>query len=135
MTDRKRILLVEDHYRLAYEWKQALEETGLYQVDIALTSVEASPYFEKYDHDAYLLDMYHEESGVFYKDGGLHLLHKIYRKYGPLAKDKLIIMVTGFHRAPMSMDIQSVVESMGVKHFLRKPIDIDTIIQLLRKES
>lgn len=131
---KKRILIVEDHYALAWEWKEVLEEQGEFEVDLALTAPEALPYLDRYRYDAFLLDLYHEVDGVFYGDGGLKLISSINKQYGPLATDKLVITVTGFHKAPSEFDAGSIVRSMGVRHFLRKPIDIDDIIDLINKE-
>ena len=128
----KNILIVEDDYQLALEWKKELE-TKAYHAEIVTNANDAKLLLHN-DYDCFIVDLFHVRNNEFLPDGGIRCIAQI-RKYDRSHKNKspLIITVTGYYRDGEDCKISTadVTATLGANYTLKKPIDFPKILQLI----
>ncbi|HIE43947.1 MAG TPA: sigma-54-dependent Fis family transcriptional regulator [Candidatus Omnitrophica bacterium] len=115
---RKKILIVEDEVRQAKLWMAKLEEEG-YTVDLAGDGKEACTKMINEDYHLVLTDM------RMPRMDGLELLDWVRERDRNLP----VIMITAY------ADVDSAVRAMkrGARDYVRKPIDLEELTQIVEK--
>ena len=128
-----KILIVEDDYRLASEWQDALMEKG-YRVDTVSSSDEATLLLRN-NYDVFVIDLFHFRDNKFFPDGGIKCISSI-RKYSTKYKIKSkIIVVTGYYRGETASTISTarVTRNLGADYALEKPLKLEKIITIIEE--
>lgn len=126
----KRILIVEDDTILAQEWKEEIEQSTSYQVDVVSNSIAATPLLESKMYDGFILDLFYERDGTFEPIGGIRLI-PIIKKLKATPQSPLIIAVTGHYYDDARVSTGDVLQTLGVEHILQKPVDIRELMDLI----
>ncbi len=115
MSQRFKLLIVDDEERFCQILKMELEETALYSVEIALDGIEAINKIQQTLYDLVLLDI------RLPRVSGQEVL-KFLREYSPTTP---VIVITG------NSDIPTAIESMkmGAYDFISKPYDIEQLLK------
>lgn len=130
MMHKLKILVLEDDYRLLAEWKQALEEAG-HEVSTAHNTTTALAQRDQ-AFDCFIVDLFHVQDDEFLPDGGIKIISQIKREF-PLAKDPLIIAVTGyFSKRTDTMSTDEVLSSLGAAVTFEKPVNPSTFLNYIQ---
>ncbi len=128
----KNILIVEDDYQLALEWKKELE-TKAYHADIVTNANDANLLLQN-NYDCFIIDLFHVRNNEFLPDGGIRCIAQI-RKHDISHDNKasLIITVTGYYRDGENCKISTadITATLGANHTLKKPVGFQKILQLI----
>lgn len=124
-----RILLIEDDYILADEWINALHKTGQYHVTYAQSASEAEQNVDFKSIDVFIVDLFYKKGKYLVRnEGGISLLSPI-RRTNLNAK---IIVVTGMHLDHGSgLTTEDIVKNLGANHYLKKPFEIEALIDAI----
>jgi len=128
MSDTFDILIIEDDLPLAYGWKKSLEEAG-YKVHHIDSAMDAPPLLVN-DYDCFLIDLFHFEDKIITGQGGIGLISTLHKRRNFSQKKQLLISVSGHYvdRENFYVPTEQLVISLGADLFLKKPVDIETII-------
>ncbi|MFK7810592.1 MAG: response regulator [Saprospiraceae bacterium] len=127
----QKILLVEDDYRLAMEWKNQLINKG-FDVDNASNSEEALLLLEN-NYDCFIIDLFNVKHGEFLPNGGIKAIAAI-RRYGDsYGKPSTIIAITGYYRhgGDCVLSTGEIVKNLGADYAFEKPIELSKIIAVI----
>ena len=127
-----KILVVEDDYQLAFDWKKALDEYG-YHVDTVSNAADARRIFSN-NYDCYIIDLFHVENDQILPDGGISLLSEIKKNETIQDKPSLVIAITGFYRegSSTSVSTQQIVKNLGASLLLKKPVKPDKFHEVIK---
>jgi DNA-binding NtrC family response regulator len=119
MPQRYKILIVDDEAALTTLLKEALQESGPYEVDLAFDGAEAINLIQKLLYDVVLLDM------KMPRVDGTEVL-KFIQEHSPSCQ---VIILSQF--ADLKMAVEST--KLGAYEVLGKPYDIDQIEQTIQR--
>lgn len=119
MPQRYKILIVDDEASLTTLLKEALQELGPYEVDLAFDGVEAINLIQKILYDVVVLDM------KMPRVDGTEVL-KFIQEHSPSSQ---VIILSQF--ADLKMAVEST--KLGAYEVLSKPYDIDQIEQTIQR--
>ena len=127
----RKILIVEDDYRMATEWHATLRENG-YDVD-SVTNAEDAILLLNKNYDCFILDLFHVRNNKFLPDGGIKCIVQIRKHELSLEKRSLIIAVTGYFRPEKDSQIstEKIISNIGGDHTLEKPFDVSKLLDLV----
>lgn len=127
-----KILIVEDDYQLAYNWKQALDEYGYY-VDAVSNATDARRTFSN-NYDCYIIDLFHVENNQILPEGGISLLSEIKKNQIIGESPPLVIAITGYYHegSSTSVSTQQIVKNLGASLLLKKPVKPDTFHEVIK---
>ena len=119
MSQRYKIIIVDDEAALTTLLREELQERGTYEVDLAFDGAEAINLMQKTLYDVVLLDM------VMPRVGGREVLHFV-QEHSPSSQ---VIILSQF--ADLKMAVEST--KLGAYEVLGKPYDIEQIEQTIQR--
>lgn len=114
------ILILEDDYELAAEWRSALRAHG-HEVDISYTSSEAIALADGVAYDIFIVDLIISPEDVPIKDSGRNFLIHLNEKAAGRRAPPTVIGVSGFRPGNSSDIARSVFYTYRVRDVLMKP--------------
>ncbi len=118
MESKSRILIIDDDDLICISTKNVLSKLG-YLVEICMDSIKSLETIENFSPDLILLDIY------LGNENGLDVLKRIQKDFSHIP----VIMITGYS------DVKIAIEAMklGASDFLMKPLDIDQLDLIIKK--
>ncbi|EAQ41067.1 response regulator [Polaribacter sp. MED152] len=125
-----RVLIIEDDFILAEEWKEALTKTNKYSVNLVTTGSEGLVSINDEVPDIVVVDLYHKNDfGSLISDNGIRIIGPIRRSF----PDIKIIAITGYNHNRKTVDTKTVVFNLGADYFLSKPFDVEKLLEKIEE--
>lgn len=125
-----RVLIIEDDFILAEEWKQALIKTKDYSVNLVKTGSEALDSIDIEMPDIIIVDLFHKNVyGSLNSDNGIRIMGPLKRS-NPKLK---MIAVTAYNNNKRAVGTETVVFNLGADYFLSKPFDTSQLLEKVQE--
>ncbi len=126
------ILILEDNYNLASQWREALRAHG-HAVDISYTSSEAIALSDGADYDVFIVDLIISPEDVPIRDSGRNFLTHLNEKAAGRGSPPMVIGVSGFRPGNSSDVARTVFYTYRVRDVLMKPFGAADLVGLVEK--
>ena len=125
-----KILILEDDFHLAQEWKVGLE-TNQFEVDHIASAADLDDVLLSNEYCFFIIDLYQVQKNRFQPDGGISCISKI-KKHCELNNNQAkIIAITGFYvdSKNTNLSTEQKVKDLGADILLRKPLTIEKMLK------
>lgn len=124
------ILIIEDDFMLAEEWKHFLTKETNHKVQVIGKASEALALIEQKLPDILIADLYHRDAfGSLNGDNGIRIIWPLKRQYPQLK----IIAVTAYNNADRVVPTETVVLNLGADYFLGKPFEPADLLMKIKE--
>ena len=120
------VLILEDDFELAKSWQSALQDAD-HTVTLTRSSAEALQHVKAQAFDVVIVDLMLDAPHDQPTASGIHFLRSL-KSEEPLPK---MIGVSGYYGSDKGDMAQTVLNVFGVQHFLLKPFDPKSLVDLL----
>ena len=126
------ILILDDDYELASQWRAALRAKG-HTVDISYTSSEAIALSDGADYNAFVVDLVISPEDVPIRDSGRKFLIHLNGKAVGRQSPPIVIGVSGFRPGNNSDTARSVFYTYRVRDVMMKPFKAADLVDLVER--
>lgn len=124
------ILIIEDDFMLAEEWKHFLTKETNHKVQVIGKASEALALIEQKLPDILIADLYHRDAfGSLNGDNGIRIIWPLKRQYPQLK----IIAVTAYNNADRVVPTEKVLLNLGADYFLGKPFEPADLLMKIKE--
>lgn len=124
------ILIIEDDFMLAEEWKHFLTKETNHKVQVIGKASEALALIEQKLPDILIADLYHRDAfGSLNGDNGIRIIWPLKRQYPQLK----IIAVTAYNNADRVVPTERVLLNLGADYFLGKPFEPADLLMKIKE--
>lgn len=124
------ILIIEDDFMLAEEWKHFLTKETNHKVQVIGKASEALALIEQKLPDILIADLYHRDAfGSLNGDNGIRIIWPLKRQYPQLK----IIAITAYNNVDRVVPTETVVLNLGADYFLGKPFEPADLLMKIKE--
>lgn len=124
------ILIIEDDFMLAEEWKHFLTKETNHKVQVIGKASEALALIEQKLPDILIADLYHRDAfGSLNGDNGIRIIWPLKRQYPQLK----IIAVTAYNNADRVVPTERILLNLGADYFLGKPFEPADLLMKIKE--
>ncbi len=128
------ILVLEDDYHLAKEWREVLRRSG-HTVTLCYTSSEAKSQAENEAFDFFVIDLKIDIDLKDVKDSGVRFLSYLQKVISQEEMEIRVIGVSGLLIDSDHRQTRHTFEMFDVTQFLPKPFEPATLVKVIRQQE